>query len=77
MLRILLLVIVGLFGAMAALRAIAAGILLIGDLRKEGAHAPEMLGLLVGSIVIALLCGWLWRKLYSNRNPGSGGGPKS
>jgi hypothetical protein len=64
MLRILLLVIVGLIFAMSSLKAIGAAIALVLDLRKDGAHAPEILGALSASVVISLALGWLLRKIY-------------
>jgi len=64
MLRILLLIIFGFIFAAASLRAIGAIIALVVDLRKDGAHAPEILGALSASIVIALALGWLLKKIY-------------
>jgi len=64
MLRILLLVIFGLMFASAALKALGAAIALILNLTKGGDQAPEILGALTASIVIALLFGWLVRKVY-------------
>ena len=67
MLRILLLVIVGVFFAKSSLMAIVAAIVLVLDLRKDGAHAPEILATLSSSIVVSLALGWLLRKLYFHK----------
>ena len=64
MLRILLIVIFGLFFAMAALKTIGATIALIVNLSNGGNQAPEILGALTASIVLALVFGWLLKKVY-------------
>jgi hypothetical protein len=68
MLRVLLLVIVGFIGALAVIRAIGASIALIIDLQKGATHTPGILGTLTFSIIIAMGCSWLWRKLYARKN---------
>jgi hypothetical protein len=68
MLRILLLVIVGFFGAIAVLQAIGASIALIVDLQKGASHTSKILGVLTTSTIIALACVWFWRKLYAHKS---------
>ena len=62
--RILILVIFGFVFASTALRAIRGAIALILNLTKGGDQAPEILGPLTASIVISLVFGWLFRKVY-------------
>ena len=69
MLRIFLLIIVGFFFALASLRVLVVTIALVADLRKNAAHTPEILGILCGTLVIALALGWLLRKIYHQRPP--------
>jgi hypothetical protein len=64
MLRILLIIVFGLFFAMAALKTIGAIIALIVNLSNGGNQAPEILGALTASIVLSLLFGWLFKKVY-------------
>ena len=63
MLRIVLLIFVGLIGGWAAVRTIAAGVLLVLDLRRGATHAPEIIGTLVGALIVTLLSVWAARKL--------------
>lgn len=37
------------------------------DMKKGGAHAPEILGTLTGALVITLGLGWVWRKVYFSK----------
>jgi len=62
--RILLLLIIGLFFATTVLRALGATVAFAVDLRKGAAHAPEMLADISVYIVISLVLGWLLRKIY-------------
>ncbi|MBK8476325.1 MAG: hypothetical protein IPL39_08380 [Opitutaceae bacterium] len=62
-----MLILVGLTAALAALRAIAGIVLFILDMRNGGRHAPEVLGALTASIVVALGLGWLWRRMYFSK----------
>jgi len=64
MLRILLLVLVGFIVATAALRTIASVVVFVVDMKNGGQRAPEILGVMTGSFVIALGLGWVWRKIY-------------
>jgi membrane protein implicated in regulation of membrane protease activity len=69
MIRILLLVLVGFIVVIGGLRTIAAFIAFIADMSKSGQHAPEWLGAMTGSLVITVLLGWVWRKIYHSRKP--------
>ena len=69
MLRIVLLIMFGFAFASAALKALVAAIALIASLTKGGSQTPEILGALTASIVVAMLFGWLCRKVYFMRIP--------
>ena len=71
MLRILLLVLVGFIVAAAALRTIAAIVVFVIDMKNGGQHAPEILGTMTGSFVIALGLGWVWKKVYLSKKSSS------
>jgi len=50
--------------AVTSLKVIGAIIALVLDLKKEGTHAPEILGALSASLIISLALGWLLKKIY-------------
>ncbi len=72
MLRILLLIIVGFIVAVAAVRSIAGAVVFVIDMKNGGQHAPEILGAMTGSILIALGLGWVWRKIYFTKKRSAG-----
>jgi len=67
MLRILLLVLIGVFFVGAAVRAIASIVIVAIDIVHGAAHAPENLGTMTGSILVAMILGWLYRKIYFSK----------
>ena len=72
MLRITLLVIIGLIVAAAALRSVAGVVVFVVDMKNGGQHAPEILGALTASVLIALGLGWVWKKVYNSKRPSAG-----
>ena len=64
MLRILLLVLIGFIVGSAILQTVGGVIAFAIDMKKGGGHAPEILGGMTASLLIALGLGWVWKKVY-------------
>ncbi|WP_221031100.1 hypothetical protein [Actomonas aquatica] len=66
-LRILLLVFLGFVVASGTLRTILTIRYCFIDLSRGGNQAPELLGTIVGTLLVTVLFGWVWRKVYLSK----------